>query len=259
MPTYNDYTKTNDFPLQEDFWPIDTRTGRKKTPLSMSAGEKFNARNKYNDAIKEWIKKYNIPQSVIDEWNKLAAQQFDDATAKSFWKRMSEKVSNTIDNFINKAEQVLKNAGENVLLAPLLPFKTAMVNALKRKGENVNSKTPLGEIASLFKQKIVDRKSSTNYVNHFDITPEQIMLLIGTILPFFTAIIERVKSGKASEDERLMNSDAENDANKINSGGQPTSEGVNAPVSSENWFSKYKFLIIGVAVVVLFIAFRKKK
>ena len=128
MPAYNDYTKTNDFPLMEDFWPIDTRTGRKKTVLSMTSGEKFNAQNKYNYAVREWIKKYDIPQAIIDEWNKLSQQAFDDATVKSFWKRMAEKVSNTVTNFVSKAEEILKKSGENVLLAPLLPFKPSTIH-----------------------------------------------------------------------------------------------------------------------------------
>lgn len=256
MPAYNDYTKTNDFPLIEDYWPIDPRTGRKKTVLSMTSVEKFNAQNKYNDGIREWIKKYNIPQSIIDEWNALANK--DENSVKSFWKRMADKVSNTVTNFINNAGNVLSNAGESALLAPLLPFKRAMVNALKRKGESVTTSTPLAEVASLFKQKIVDRQSSTNYLNHAELDTQQILDLINTIVPFFSQILEKIKSGTASTDERLIGEDAEEDGKNASTGGQPTAQGVNAPTSSGNWFSQYKYLIIGAAAVVLFLMYKKK-
>jgi hypothetical protein len=259
MPTYNEYTKTNDFPLMEDYWPIDPRTGRKKTPFSMSAGEKFKAQNEYNKANREWIIKYNIPQSIIDEWNALAIASKDENAVKSFWKRMAEKVSNTVSNFVQNAGNVLGNAGESVLLAPLLPFKRAMVNALKRKGENVTTSTPLGEVASLFKQKIVDRQASTNYLNHAELDTQQILDLIDKIIPFFTLILEKIKSGTASADERLIGGDAEEDGKNVTTGGQPTAQGVNAPTSSNNWFSQYKYLIIGAAAVVLFLMFKKKK
>jgi hypothetical protein len=268
MPTYNEYTKTNDFPIQSDVWEKVLGTYRVPrltsviiNPNSPYRGIKeLQAVNfEYSKVFNEWVKKYNVPQSVIDEWNRLTLAAASENEQKSFWKRMAEKVSNTVSNFVQNAGNVLSNAGESVLLAPLLPFKRAMVNALKRKGENVTTSTPLGEVASLFKQKIVDRQSSTNYINHFSLDPEQITLLISSILPFFTAILEKIKSGTASADERLIGGDAEEDGKNVTTGGQPTSQGVNAPTSSNNWFSQYKYLIIGVAVVVLFLMFKKKK
>lgn len=270
MPRYNDYTKTNDFPIQSDVWekvlgnyrpPRAGINSRITNPNSPYKGmTEFQAvSSEYNKVFNEWVKKYNVPQSIIDEWNRLTLAAASENEQKSFWRRMAEKVSNTVSNFVQNAGNVLSNAGESVLLAPLLPFKRAMVNALKRKGENVTTSTPLGEVASLFKQKIVDRQSSTNYINHFSLDPEQITLLISSILPFFTAILEKIKSGTASEDERLIGGDAEEDGKNVTTGGQPTSQGVNAPTSSNNWFSQYKYLIIGAAAVVLFLMFKKKK
>ena len=269
MPAYNDYTKTNDFPIQSDVWQKVLGTYRApklgltsiiRIPNSPYYGMKeFQAvASEYSKVFNEWVKKYNVPQSIIDEWNRLTLAAASENEQKSFWKRMAEKVSNTVTNFVQNAGAVLSNAGESALLAPLLPFKRAMVNALKRKGESVTTSTPLGEVASLFKQKIVDRQSSTNYLNHFDITPEQIMLLIGSILPFFTAIIGKIKSGTASADERLIGEDAEEDGKNVQNGGQPTAQGVNAPTNSGNWFSQYKYLIIGAAAVVLFLMYKKK-
>jgi len=268
MPTYNEYTKTNDFPIQSDVWEKVLGTYRVPrltsviiNPNSPYAGMKeLQAVNfEYSKVFNEWVKKYNVPQSIIDEWNRLTLAAANENEQKSFWKRMAEKVSNTVTNFVQNAGNVLSNAGESALLAPLLPFKRAMVNALKRKGENVSTSTPLGEVASLFKQKIVDRQSTTNYLNHAELDTQQILDLIDKIIPFFTLILEKIKSGTASADERLIGGDAEEDGKNVTTGGQPTSQGINAPTSSDNWFSKYKYLIIGVAVVVLFLMFKKKK
>jgi hypothetical protein len=146
-------------------------------------------------------------------------------------------------------------------LAPLLPFKVAMVNALKRNGENVTLNTKLGTVASLFKQKIIDRSSKISYEHAEEgsgLTTDQILQLIDKIIPFFTLILEKVKSGTATNDEKLINGDAESEANKTTGGGAPTPTGVNAP-TGENWFTKYKFVIIGAVAVVLFLAFRKNK
>jgi hypothetical protein len=262
MPGYNEYTKTNDFPLKSDFFPpINPTTGKRKLLFEITATDRINADRDYQNAVRQWLIKYNIPQSIIDEWNRLTQQAFDDATARNFWQRIADRVSNTVNNFLNQAEQVLKNAGENIALAPLLPFKVAMVNALKRQGENVTLNTKLGTVASLFKQKIIDRSSKISYEHAEEgsgLTTDQILQLIDKIIPFFTLILEKIRNGTATSDERLINSDAQSEAEKTTTGGAPTSTGVNAP-TGENWFTKYKFVIIGAVAVVLFLAFRKNK
>ena len=265
MPTYNAYTKTNDFPLPEDYW-IDPATGKKLTFFELNRSPvkdfiKRKADDLFQSAFREWVIKYNIPQSIIDEWNRLAQQAFNEAKVKSFWQRIADRVTTTVSNFLSQAEQVLKNAGENVALAPLLPFKLAMVNALKRKGEDVTMTTKLGKVANLFNQKIINRSSTTNYLNHNEegegLTTDQILQLIDKIIPFFTLIMQKIGAGTATSEERLINSDAESEADKTTGGGAPTTTGVNSPEGGD-FFKKNKFLIIGVVAVVLFLAFRKK-
>lgn len=271
MPTYNAYTKTNDFPIISDAWTILFGTPRPASastrilsPSSPYFGqtEQSAAANEYVKLFVAWVQKHNIPQSVIDEWNRQALSNQSTEEQKNWWQRLADKVTNTVDNFVTQAGNVLQGAGESALLAPLLPFKVAMVNALKRKGEDVTLSTKLGKVASLFKQKIIDRSSTTNYLNHAEdgdgLTTDQILQLIDKIIPFFTLILEKVRSGTATSEERLINGDAESEAGKVTGGGEPTSGGVNNPIENDDWFSKYKWVIIGAVAVVLFLAFRKK-
>ena len=119
----------------------------------------------------------------------------------------------------------------------------------------------LFNVASLFKQKIIDRSSTTTY-EHAEgddgVTFDKILQLVDRIIPFFSLIVEKIKSGKATSEEKLINADAEEEAEKATSGGAPTTTGVNSPEEEGNFFKKNKFLIIGVVAVVLFLAFRKK-
>ena len=268
MPTYNAYTKTNDYPISSDVWekvlgtyraPRLGLTATIKDPNSPYFGksEFMAVAIEKNKLFNAWVQKYNIPQSVIDEWNRQALANASTEEQKSWWQKVADKVTNTVNNFVQQAGNVLQSAGESALLAPLLPFKKAMVNALRRKGEDVSMSSKLLDVASLFKQKIVERKSTTNYLEHADIDAEQIMEMVKTILPFFTQILELVKSGKATQEEKLINDDAEEEAKKATEGGAPTTTGVNSPESGD-FFKKNKFLIIGVVAVVLFLAFRKK-
>lgn len=267
MPIYNAYTKTEDFPIITDAWislfgtprpPINTRKILIANSPYFGQSETSASAQEYIKLFNAWVQKYNIPQSIIDEWNKQTLANASTEDQKKWWQKVADKVTNTVNNFVQQAGNVLQSAGESALLAPLLPFKVAMVNALKRKGENVTMNSKLLDVASLFKQKIVDRKSTTNYLEHADVDAEQIMQLVQTILPFFTQILELVKSGKASAEEKLINDDAEQEAKKATEGGAPTTTGVNAP-TGDNWFQKYKWVIIGAVAVVLFLAFRKNK
>lgn len=259
MPAYNAYTKTYDFPLRSDFFPIDKNTGRVKLPFQWTSLDKSNVNTNYSIALQQWIIKYNIPKEILEEWNRRA-QELANASQQeqeSWWEKIANKVTTTVSNFVQQAGNVLQNAGESAALAPLLPFKKAMVNALRRQGEDVSMSTKLLEVASLFKQKIIDRSSTTNYLEHADIDVEQIMQLVTTILPFFTVILQKVKEKRATEEEKRINADAEDEAQKATSGGAPTTTGVNSPEEND-FFKKNKFLIIGVVAVVLFLAFRKK-
>jgi hypothetical protein len=263
MPAYNAYTKTYDFPLRSDFFPIDQNTGKVKPLFKWTALDRSNVNTNYSIALQQWIIKYNIPKEILEEWNKRA-QELANASQQeqeSWWQKIADKVTNTVNNFVQQAGNVLQSAGENALLAPLLPFKIAMVNALKRQGENVTLNTKLGTIASLFKQKIIDRSSKISYEHNEEgsgLTTDQILQLIDKIIPFFTLILEKVKSGTATSDEKLINDDAEEEAGKLTGGGAPTTTGVNAP-TGDDWFTKYKWVIIGAVAVVLFLAFRKNK
>lgn len=266
MPIYNAYTKTNDFPILPDAWTIVLGTSRMpsttKRILNSSSPyfgltEQTATGLEYSKMFNLWATKYNIPLEVIEEWNRKAYANATTEEQKNFWEKLVNKVTSTVSNFVQQAGNVLQSAGESAALAPLLPFKKAMVNALRRQGEDVSMSTKLGEVASLFKQKIIDRSSTTNYLEHADIDFDQIMQLVTTILPFFTVILQKVKEKRATEEEKRMNADAEEEAQKATSGGAPTTTGVNSP-EEEDFFKKNKFLIIGVVAVVLFLAFRKK-
>lgn len=275
MPQYNAYTNTNDFPTVDDLF-INPETGQKIDRITLSkmkngiipyANKQALGRSietmafsNLGNEIEKWRLKYNIPNWLWDKWKKEARDKFleDTESNKTWWEKTSAKIKSNVLNYVNKAKELLQKTGQSALLAPLLPFKNAMINALKRSGEQVTSSTPLLQIASLFKQKIVDRKSTTNYLEHADVDAETIMQLVNTILPFFTQIIELVKSKRANENERLMNEDAEKDAEKIAQGGEPDVTGDTA-LNGKNWFKDNMLLILGVGAVILFLVFRKKK
>lgn len=265
MPVYNPYTNTSDMPIVFDFYPKDNNGNIRRFP-SITSQEKNKARNDYQLAMIQWIAKYNIPQSIIDEWNKATQNNIN--TDTSWWQNVKDKVSSTVNNIIQQGQNLLSNGGESVKWAPLLPFKPLMVNALKRKGENVSVLDKMSKISPLFKARVIEQKNNFNYADVYhneevvgqvaeQLTPQAVESIVSLILSFIKGIADKIKNkAQLTEEERKINEDAEKVADNVTNGGSISTTGTITP--SNNWFYKNKILIIGVLAVVLFLAFRKK-
>ena len=173
----------------------------------------------------------------------------------------AQNVVNAAQNVVQSGAQVLNNAGDAAVLAPLLPFKPMMVKALKNKGEQVTITTPMKNVVPLFYKRIVQKQNNIEY-NEFEnldeATIQQLLSMVAPILDFIKSIINKKDSGKElSADEKLIYEDANQAAdNTVSTGGSVTATG--APSLSGNWIKDNKILIFGVLAVVLFLAFRKK-
>lgn len=220
---FNPYTNTNDFPEIFDFYPVDA-TGKKvfdKTQWFKYGVSQSSVLNAFNAAMMAWLTKYNIPQSVRDEWN---ASQTTGEDSNTFWQRMKAKFQNavnTVTTVKNDAIQTAKEAVSNVndttrtkalllLLTPLVPVANIF---LKRKGI-----TPSTNPAQLV-QQIYNEQSRSNFgyssqkqdsfdyvglkgTGHFekfgfgpeDISPE----MVSAVLQFLTGILNSIKAKKAA-------------------------------------------------------------
>lgn len=196
-------------------------------------------------------------------------------------KSVVNPVKKAASNVVKKAQSVLKDAGDNIKYAPLLPFKPMMVAVLKKKGEGVNIQTPLKTLAPLFYQRVVQKKTKINYeelesldfLYYEDLDPATMGLVkegvnregakaelgIQTIVNLILSFIK----GK-QEDKEAGAPQTEEDANIVKLSNDAASEVVTTESqvtltsSTANWFKQNKVLVIGVLAVVVFLVLKKK-
>ncbi len=155
-------------------------------------------------------------------------------------------------NIIKKAKSVLKDAGDNVKYAPLLPFKPMMVLILKKKGEGVTIQTPLKTIAPLFYKRVIKKETKVNYEEFENLDPITISVIVGAILSFLKSKQKDKEEGKPQTEEDAEITKLANDsANEV----VATESQVTL---KSNWFAENKFLVIGVLAVIIFVAIKKK-
>lgn len=130
------------------------------------------------------------------------------------WEWWKKNISNPVKNAVNKAGDALKNVGESIKWAPLLPFKGAMVNALQRKGyTNISRSNSIREISEKFYSVII--KKNSNYLN-LEHQEDAISLIVKEIIAFIKAISDKKKSGqRLSQGESDFVNDSEGAAEKI--------------------------------------------
>lgn len=164
--------------------------------------------------------------------------------------RIKRFVKNLKDN-VNKAA---KTGGQNLGYAPLIPFKPLMVNALKKKGENVKLSTPMSKLAPLFRDIIVRKKTTRNYADLYleSLAEEEIIAIVREVLDFVKTLAKKKEDNeRLSEDEKDIVNEGEKVADDIKEKGTVS-------VAGGNWFADNKMIIIGAAAVILFLVFRKK-
>lgn len=185
--------------------------------------------------MNEWVKFHNVPQSVVDEWNRLTLAGADDNQKKTFWQKVKEAATNTFNtvsggvnnvledakdlgkNLSDKLNTFLNNAPQNVLFAPLLPFVPAMKNQLNKRGFSVSG-LGIYDISKMFLEKIV--KGSSNYqfahldpasIAAFAASPEG-QNMVKQILDFFLTLANKPT---LSSNDKDMLKDAEGGLDEI--------------------------------------------
>ena len=166
--------------------------------------------------------------------------------------RLKGRIKTAIKNVKDKTKSTVKQLKDTGGLAVLLPFKQVMVNALKKKGENVSMSTKMDKLVPLFHERIILKKTKVNYEDLEHIAAAAVLALVPVVLGFIQELIKRKKEGKAvNEEEADILKDAERSADEIKEKGTDADAGG-------NWFKDNMVIIIGAAAVILFLAFRKK-
>ncbi|MFN7676743.1 hypothetical protein, partial [Flavobacterium sp.] len=199
--TYNPYTGTNDMPSDlpdSSLFPKNPISGlpdwNKYNMLPLS--QKSLIKKDLSDMLQAWVKKYNIPQSIIDQWN--AAQQRGE-DSQTFWQRMknaatsvyqsTQNTVNIVSNKISSAIAIVRDKVGQISFETLAPLKPAMVAALKRKGfTNVSDNDSTKSVAVRFYSSYMNNKNSLESI---EVTPDEVNAAIQTaqgVAPLIQAI-----------------------------------------------------------------------
>lgn len=158
-----------------------------------------------------------------------------------------EDVKNAVQNAGGSAQDVL-NAAK---LAPLIPFKQVMKNALQRKGIPVSN--DLQDIAVKFKDYIVDKKSNYEEENYGAelqyLDPATLTIIVGAVLAWFKKKQDEKEAGKplSAEDSQTL-AEANQAAAQV-----PTEGGM---MDGKNWMV-WAGVALAVILVIYFVS-RKK-
>lgn len=266
---YNEYTKSNDTPnIVGNFF---------KVPRIIPIGSKFNqlvSELRYLESLifPQWVRYYNIPQSVLDIWNQEVLDTVE--KKKSFWKKIKEQFNNFSQGIINDVKNIDFNINLNnpllkkmeqsfnkffelskqIPYAPLIPYKLAMLSALNRRGIATNGQ--LNDVVNKFHSHIVKGQQVANLDPNFSdalmktLTPENITAVAGAvgsgggivkdILNFFLSIFNKKT---LSPEEQKLADDVETGFNDPN----------NEPDNSNNDNGKGLIKIIGLMVAIFFL------
>lgn len=266
---YNEYTKSNDTPnIVGNFF---------KVPRIIPIGSKFNqlvSELRYLESLifAQWVRYYNIPQSVLDIWNQEVLDTVE--KKKSFWRKIKEQFNNfsqgiindikNIDFNINLNNPLLKKMEESfnkffeltkqIPYAPLIPYKLAMLSALNRRGIATNGQ--LNDVVNKFHSHIVKGQQVANLDPNFSdallktLTPENITAVTGAvgsgggivkdILNFFLSIFNKKT---LSTEEQKLTDDVETGFN----------DPSNDPDNNDNDKGKGLIKIIGLMVAIFFL------
>jgi hypothetical protein len=166
--------------------------------------------------------------------------------------RLKGRIKSAVKKVKDKTKATVKKLKDTGGLAVLLPFKQTMVNALRKKGENVSMSTKMDKLVPLFHERIILKKTKINYEDLEHIAAAAVLALVPVVLGFIQELIKRKKEGKVmNEEDAEILKDAERSAEDI------SVKGTDAKTES-NWFKDNMVVILGAAAVVLFLVFRKK-
>jgi len=267
---YNEFTKSNDTPnIVGNFF---------KVPRIMPIGSKFNqlvSELRYLESLifAQWVRYYNIPQSVLDIWNQEVLDTVE--KKKSFWKKIKEQFNNFSQGIINDIKNIDFNINLNnpllkkmeqsfnkffelakqIPYAPLIPYKLAMISALNRRGISTNGQ--LNDVVNKFHSHIVKGQQVANLDPNFSdalmktLTPENITAVAGAvgsgggivkdILNFFLSIFN--KKTLSPEEQKL--------ADDVETGfGDPNND---PETFNNNDKGKGLIKIIGLMVAIFFL------
>ena len=166
--------------------------------------------------------------------------------------RLKGKVKAAIKKAKDKTKSTVKTLKQVGGYAPLLPFKGVMVSALKSKGEDVSMSTKMDKLAPLFRDVIIRKKTTRNYGDLYleSLAEDEIIAIVREVLDFVKTLAKKKQNNeRLSEDEKKIVEQAEKVADDVKEKGLE---------SGGNWFADNKIIIIAVAVVVLFLVFKKK-
>lgn len=277
---YNEFTKSYDTPnIVGNFF---------KVPRIMPIGLTLNQlmselQNLERLIFAQWVRYYNIPQSVLDQWSQAILDTVE--KRKSFWKKIKEQFNNfsqgiindikNIDFNINLNNPLLKkmedsfnkffNLSKQIPYAPLIPYKLSMLSALNRRGIATNGQ--LNDVVNKFYSHIVKGQQVANLDFNFSdalmktLTPENITALAGAvgsgggivkdILNFFLSIFNK---RTLSPEEQKLADDVETGFN------DPSNDQSNDPDNNDNDKGKglIKIIVLMVAIFFLIKFFAKK-
>lgn len=168
------------------------------------------------------------------------------------------KLGDWLKDKVEDVKASLQNAGASIQqignaakLAPLIPFKQVMKNALQRKGIPVSN--DLEDITIKFKDYIVDKKSNYEEENY---GAELQYLDGGTITLIVTAILGwfRKKQDEKDAGKPLSAEDSQTLAEANTAAAQVPTEG--ATMDGKNWMV-WAGVALAVILVIYFVAKKK--
>lgn len=266
---YNEFTKSNDTPnIIGNFLIV---------PRIRQTGSYHNQLMRELQTLErlifaQWVRYYNIPQSVLDIWNQEVLNTVE--KKKSFWKKIKEQFNNFSQGIINEVKNIDFNINLNnpllkkmeqsfnkffelskqIPYAPLIPYKLAMLSALNRRGIATNGQ--LNDVVNKFHSHIVKGQQVASLDPNFSdalmktLTPENITAVAGAvgsgggivkdILNFFLSIFNKKT---LSPEEQKLADDVETGFNDPN----------NEPDNSNNDNGKGLIKIIGLMVAIFFL------
>jgi len=266
---YNEYTKSYDTPnIVGNFL---------KVPRITPRGSYYNQlmselQNLERLIFAQWVRYYNIPQSVLDLWNQAILDTVE--KKKSFWKKTKEQFNNFSQGIINDIKNIDFNINLNnpllkkmeqsfnkffelskqIPYGPLIPYKLAMISALNRRGISTNGQ--LNDVVNKFHSHIVKGQQVANLDPNFSdaliktLTPENINAVAGAvgsgggivkdILNFFLSIFNKKT---LSPEEQKLTDDVETGFNDPN----------NDPEDSSNDKGKGLIKVVGLMVAIFFL------